>query len=300
MKRLFTLLFFAAALAAYGTDRFLFRTQGGTTYTFGGKPGRMVAPTSAPPVNPLPDNLWTSCVLLLEFPAEATTTNFTDSSPAPTYNAYSTNANTAPARTATNDGGYVTGDGIDDVVFVQTNKSWNQLANNFSVYAFLYPQKEAAYHTILSCGGDNVVTPGGWYFQRRSNADETESRRRKLSVVVAPEGLATLSDLVGNTTIVCSNWYGFGCSGNGTQWQLYVNGTRDIPYTTNNTTAGLNGDWLSQCPIGTPVVSFLSAKYDGTIYFGDGHIGFLAVFDRVLSTNEFLQLHNLRKARFGL
>lgn len=254
--------------------------------------------------NPLPDNLWTSCVMLLEFPSEATTTNFTDSSAAPTYNAYSTAANVAPSRTATNDGGYLTWDAIDDLTYFQTNKMWNQLADHFSIYAFFKPMKEADFQLILSLGGGNVGQEGTWQFSRRADNYANTELRRKYSIAIRYEGTAgNLTDVGGQTTLVCSNWYGIGCSGNGTGWDFYLNGAKDLPYITN-TVGGFGayiGDWMSQMNIATPYFTLGGGYYyDGTIYYREAVIGFVAVFDRVLSTNEFAQLHDLRKARFGL
>lgn len=175
--------------------------------------------------------------------------------------------NNGPTYSSGNNG-YITLDGVDDYISVNSNA--NILSKTaYTKIAFFYVTTFSTANNIIS-GGISGQHAFWLYVSNKLYAGHN----------------GNWATVTGSTTLSLNTWY-FGAVtySNSTGWKLYLNGVEDGSSVDTTTFTG-NQEIL------------LGAYGIGNYY--SGRIGLVQVYNRALTATEILQNYNATKKRYGL
>lgn len=184
-----------------------------------------------------------------------------------------------PAFSSTNNG-YFTFDGVDDYVSI-ANSTTLQVADTFTISAWIYPTTLSARHGIFSTRVSN--TTGCW--QLEVGTGSSGSGR----VVVT--GIGTWMWESNNNVITTNTWYNicFVKPNNATVGgTMYLNGTSISPSVTTAYTIQNNSD--------SKIIGFGTASAQ---YFG-GRISLVTLYNRALNAAEVTRNFEAIRGRYGI
>ncbi len=162
-----------------------------------------------------------------------------------------------------------------------------------TIMAWVYPTTLDGSHDILAYGQENVANPGNLSLRL---AEDTGN----WYATIAQNKLSTseVSDVVRGGTVLSTNtWYFIAWTGDGSAYQLFINGVVETPTIVGG---GNSGDWFADTEnSAADTLSIGSLLFDGTYAaFLMGRLGDLALYDRVLTATEILYWYNQTKGRF--
>jgi hypothetical protein len=180
-------------------------------------------------------------------------------------------------------GGYLTFNGTNQYVNIANSTSL-QVADTFTICAWIYPTTLAARHAIFST---KVTNPAGsWQLEIGSTGAGSLSVNR-----IAFTGVGTWLAETFDNVLTTNTWYNI-CltkvNNATTGGTFYINGASVANRQTNAYTISNNAD------------AKRIATSDGTTELFTGRVAQMLLYNTALSTTQILQNYNAQKTRFGL
>jgi hypothetical protein len=176
-------------------------------------------------------------------------------------------------------GGYLTFDGINDYVNMESNSAFNLVNISISIWVKL---DTTASNNFIAGRYYNTNIENGWIIYYNPTTQKIIFGGRESSAV-----------FIGNQSINSYNvntWYNLVFTKSSNTWSIYANGSLDMNQN--------NG-------VGNVAFSLNNMQFGGTIQsygsnYGKNSIGSVHIYNRALSNSEVLQNFNATKTRFGL
>jgi len=186
-------------------------------------------------------------------------------------------------------GGYITTDGINDLITVGLN--FNYTTQAFSIGMWIYPL------SFDATGGINAVLFWKGSFQLSGYYAEINPRNGNILFYTNQSGASQISAAAYNPNpssrpnlpFLPGNWYHLFFVRSGTSVKIYINGvdrTSTSATHTNPATASTN--------------TFQIARYDATANYTNIRWASFIIYQRALTDAEVLQNFNASRKRFGL
>ena len=178
-----------------------------------------------------------------------------------------------------NNGGYISFDGVDDYVTMGTATDFATYTNGFTIDLWTYPTSAAALSSIFSSAWGTSGTQWQVYVWYNTSSQFGTTQRYS----------GTQNDFNTSNVFAINNWYNVVVTSNNTTCYIYVNGTSQV----SNATGQINNqDSTREVRLGG-FKNYTPVQYPG-------RIASCRIYNRALSASEVLQHYNVQKSRFGL